>query len=58
MINAFVQFIQSFYGLQLQEVNKAVAKTANPLHYPVFGIGLKGSMIDSDLACSHFGGNE
>ncbi len=58
MINGFVQFMQPFSGLRIQEVNKAMAETANPLHHSVLGICLKGSMIDSDLDCSQFGGNE
>ena len=58
MINGFVPFMQPFSGLRTQEVNKAVAERANPLHHSVLGICLKGSMIDSDLACSRFRGNE
>lgn len=58
VINGFVPFMQLFSGLRTQEVNKAMAATANPLHHSVLGICLKGSMIDSDLARSQFRGND
>lgn len=58
MITGSVQFIQLTPGLHVQEINRAMAGTANPLRHSVLGICLKGSVIDSDLACSQFRGNE
>lgn len=58
MINGFVQFMEPFSGFGRQEVNKAMAEAANPQHHSGPGIGLKGSMIESDLTCPQFRGNE
>lgn len=58
VMNGFVQFIRPISGSHVREVNKAKAWTSNPRHHSVLGICLKGSMIDSDLACPQFRGNE
>lgn len=58
VMNGFVQFIRPISGSHVREINKAKAWTSNPRHHSVLGICLKGSMIDSDLACPQFRGNE
>lgn len=36
VISAFVQFMQSFYGRRLQEVNRSVAEKVHPLFSPFY----------------------
>lgn len=48
MINGAVYFIQLISGVHMQEINRAMAATANPLHHSGLGVCLKGSVIDSD----------